>query len=79
MHSGTKFKVSICGLMYFSLEIIDPIGQRTLLEVGQCLFHLYVSLALSRGPRMHKTLNRSILNNRINRFQNILNKWKNNN
>lgn len=78
MHSGTKFEVSLCCLMYFSLEILDPIGQRTLLEVGQCLFHLYISLALSRVPRMHKTLNISILKNRINRFQNILNKWKNN-
>lgn len=78
MHSCTKFEVSLCCLMYFSLEIIDPIGQRTLLEVGQCLFHLYISLALSRVPGMHKTLNRSILKNRINRFQNILNKWINN-
>ena len=77
MHSGNKLKVSIRGLMYFSLNIIDPIGQRTLLGLDS-VFFIFISLVLITVPRIHKTLNRSVLNNGINRFQNILNKWTNN-
>lgn len=77
MHSGNKLKISIRGLMYFSLNIIDPIGQRTLLGLDSDFF-IFISLVLITVPRTHKTLNRSVLNNGINRFQNILNKWTNN-